>query len=521
MAGGGDSGSSDDAATMSRPLSLSSPSPNSLSSPSKPPPPPPPPRRRHHRRAPSDALSYFTFYFAGLAVLAPWNALITCSDVWESYFPGQNVPRLLTACYLPVTLLLMGVLLALSHERTWPRARAVGGLAAFAVLVAVVPLWDAVASSSSSSSSASAGTTATRTIPASALLTIAVLVGVADGLAQPAVYGEAALLPSRFTQAVCAGTAASGALTSVIRIITKAAFDRGSDNKNSGGGTRALAAFFGASAVECAGAAALFALVLPRTKAARSLAAGHVEARASLSMSVAAKGGGEERGGQVEMANTTTTTRKDAAVEESSNVVDVDDGENSTNNDDNSNNNNVEARGLAAAARHPVPSRKRVARHMWPCALAMVAIYGVTISLFPAAFSDVQVDGGSGWFFVAVAALFNFADLLGKSVPAMGSLGSRIPRPMTILGLSLSRVLFVPALVFSARARTKLATAGLVSVVSFLLGVSNGYLTVCSFIASSAGLYGRDAEDAGTAAVFALVAGLVVGSGASFLFLIK
>ena len=125
------------------------------------------------------------------------------------------------------------------------------------------------------------GAPARGTIPASALLAIAVLIGVVDGLAQPAVYGEAALLPSKFTQAVCAGTAASGALTSLIRIITKAAFDNG-DKSSAAGGTKALTAFFGTSAVECAAAAVLFACVLPRTRAARSLAAGHAEARASL-----------------------------------------------------------------------------------------------------------------------------------------------------------------------------------------------------------------------------------------------
>ena len=235
------------------------------------PPRPPPPL--------SDALSYATFYIAGLAVLAPWNALITCSDVWEAYFPGKNVPRLLTACYLPVTLLFMGLLLLLSHERTFPRARAVGGLAVFAVLVAAVPAWDAVAASRGGGDAV--GAPARGTIPASALLAIAVLIGVVDGLAQPAVYGEAALLPSKFTQAVCAGTAASGALTSLIRIITKAAFDNG-DKSSAAGGTKALTAFFGTSAVECAAAAVLFARVLPRTRAARSLAAGHAEARASL-----------------------------------------------------------------------------------------------------------------------------------------------------------------------------------------------------------------------------------------------
>lgn len=523
MTGGG-SGSSEEAvhhlssamaATEKRPLS-SSPSPL---------------QPRPRCPAPSDALSYCTFYIAGLAVLAPWNALITCSDVWDSYFPNQNIPRLLTACYLPVTLLLMAVLLALSHERTWPRARAVGGLAAFAVLVAVVPLWDALAAAANgSSSSSSAGTkSTTKTIPAAALLTIAVLVGVADGFAQPAVYGEAALLPSRFTQAVCAGTAASGALTSVIRIITKAAFDEkgggsGGGGGGGGGGTKALAAFFGASAVECAAAAVLFAYVLPRTKAAKSLAAGHAEARASLSLSFVAKGEEERRGGEVELSPATTkasSSSSSSAAGAGAAALNGDDDSNNSSDDNSNDDKNAEARGLAAAARHPTPSRARVARHMWPCALAMIAIYGVTISLFPAAFSDVQVDNSSGWFFVGVAALFNFADLLGKSLPAFGAIGKRIPSPMTILGLSLLRVVFVPALIFSARARSKAATAGLVAVVSTLLGLTNGYLTVCAFIASSAGLYGKDAEDAGTAAVFALVAGLVVGSGASFLFLIK
>ena len=184
----------------------------------------------------------------------------------------------------------------------------------------------------------------------------------------------------------------------------------------------------------------------------------------------------------------------------------------------------TEAQGLAAASRHPPPSRRRVARHMWPCAAAMVAIYGVTIALFPAAFSDVDVgeNGSRGWFFVGVAALFNVADLVGKSLPAFKLVAAKgIPRPKAILLYSCCRVAFVPALIFAARAAPQAAAAGLVSAVSALLGLSNGYLTVCAFMTASEGLHGRDAEDAGTATVFALVAGLVVGSAASFLFLIK
>ena len=125
------------------------------------------------------------------------------------------------------------------------------------------------------------------------------------------------------------------------------------------------------------------------------------------------------------------------------------------------------------ASRHPPPSRRRVARHMWPCAAAMVAIYGVTIALFPAAFSDVDVgeNGSRGWFFVGVAALFNVADLVGKSLPAFKLVAAKgIPRPKAILLYSCCRVAFVPALIFAARAAPQAAAAGLVSAVSALLG---------------------------------------------------
>ena len=501
MTGGGASERRAAATASESTMTTTKPTSTDGEAPPRPPQPPPPPPRHPPPR--SDALSYATFYIAGLAVLAPWNALITCSDVWEGYFPGKNIPRLLTACYLPVTLLLMFVLLLLSHEKTFPRARAVGGLAAFAVLVAAVPAWDAIAAAKGAGG----------TITAAALLTLAVLVGVVDGLAQPAVYGEAALLPSKFTQAVCAGTAASGALTSLIRILTKVAFDNNNKSSAAAGGTKALVAFFGASAVECAAAAVLFACVLPKTRAARSLAAGHAEVRASLLKSKE----------EVEMAVapplSSSTAATAAATTTAATKNEDDDDEEDTSTDSTA---TTEARGLAAASRHPPPSRKRVARHMWPCAAAMVVIYGVTIALFPAAFSDLEDK--SGWFFIGVAALFNLCDLIGKTLPAFKIIAKKgVPRPKMILFYSCCRVVFIPALIFSAKAGggSTAAAAGLVSVVSALLGLTNGFLTVSAFMTASDGLHGRDAEDAGTATVFALVAGLVAGSAASFLFLLK
>ena len=147
------------------------------------------------------------------------------------------------------------------HERAAPRARLLGGLLAFTALMVVVAALEAAGG---------------RGTPVGGLLAVAGLVGTVDGLAQSALYGEVSLLPPRYTQAVCSGTAASGAAVSLLRILTKATLP---DPTPGGGGRAATTAFFGLAAATCGAATVLYGMALPRAAAAKVLARGHEEAR--------------------------------------------------------------------------------------------------------------------------------------------------------------------------------------------------------------------------------------------------
>lgn len=412
--------------------------------------------------------------------------------------------RLVTAAYLPPTLAFALALLG-RHESTRPRARIIVTFIAFAVLMVLLPVVDATAG-----------------VSLAAVLTLAAFVGIFDGLGQPAIYGETALLPSAYTQAVVAGTAASGLATSLLRVITKAV------TPAAGGGRLGVGVFFGSSALECAVAAALYGWALPRTTVWRGLAAGHLEgvwegergrwkgkrelstktnhplqnhftARASMNLA-AAKPDTLELTPRRAPLEPILGRDAEAPTAPSSAVP-----------------SNAPLAGRPS--RHPPPSRARVAARVWPSAAAMVIVYAVTISLFPGAFVD-QVPRFGDWYFLCLVLLFNGADFFGKMVPAVPWVARTLPAPKTLLALALARTAFVPALIFSARIPSTTAAAAMVATVSTLLGVTNGYVTTGCFIKSSEGLYGRDAEDAGTVAVIALIAGLIAGSALSFLFLI-
>ena len=410
-----------------------------------------------------DASAYSIHFVAGIAVLAPWNALISAADYFQAAHPGRSVARLLTACYLAPTLICMVGLLG-RHESTKPRARIVGGFTAYAVLMVILPLVEALSPA-----------------PLAAALAVAALVGVADGLSQPAVYGETALLPPAYTQAVVGGTAVSGVVTSLLRVVTRAALPSAA-----GGGRAAVVAFFATSAAECGVAAVLYGVALPRTSVWRRLSAEHAEARKGVATP------------EVELAPRAPAPGSDGSS--SGGPLPL-----------------LEA-GPPPRLLHPPPDRRRVAAHVWPTAAAMVAIYAVTIALFPGAFADQATRLGD-WYFILVSLLFNAADLTGKMIPAIPWVAARTPQPKTLLVLALARAGFVPALIFAARTTSTTTAAAGVAVVSGALGVTNGYVTASCFMRASAGLHGRDAEDAGTVAVLALVIGLCVGSALSFLFL--
>ena len=409
---------------------------------------------------------YAVHFVSGIAILTPWNALISAADYFEPRFPGRSIARLLTAAYLAPSFLAMAALLG-RHERTHPRARVLTGFPAYLVLMVALAATEA----------ALPGGT-----PMGSLLAVAALVGLIDGTTQPGLFGEAALLPPAYTQALVSGTAVSGTAISVLRIITKAALP---DTR--AGQRTATTAFFAVAGVVCGVAAAAYGVALPRARAARTLAAGHVEARGG-------RGVQEEEGGPGSGGAPPTHTPHSLLLS----LPPPD----------------PAALAAAAAARHPAPSRRRVLASVWPLVLALAAIYIVTLAIFPGVIVDAA--RGSGWYIVSVIAAFNAADLAGKLLPAVPGVAARLPGRRALLGASLARALFIPAFFGARRIASDAGAAGTVAALTVALGLTNGFVTVASQMRILTGLYGRDAEDAGTAGVLALVIGLCIGSGLSF-----
>eukprot|EP00879_Flechtneria_rotunda_P020907 GHRR01022014.1.p1 GENE.GHRR01022014.1~~GHRR01022014.1.p1 ORF type:complete len:361 (+),score=107.86 GHRR01022014.1:100-1182(+) len=156
--------------------------------------------------------AYCCYFLLGSGILAPWNAFITAADYFEAVFPGRHMDRLFTIAYLPVCLFLLGVLI---NYNTIPvRPRILSSFAGFTAIMAVVPGidWVLVGDSSTGSNTALL-----------LMLLAVVLVGVLDGMSQGAIFGDASVLPPHYTHAVVGGTASSGVVICLLRILTKAA----------------------------------------------------------------------------------------------------------------------------------------------------------------------------------------------------------------------------------------------------------------------------------------------------------
>lgn len=108
---------------MRRPRHASLPFPTSLPSPHQ------------------DKTAYAIHFLAGAAILAPWNSVLTAGDYFEASLPGIPVTRLVTAAYLPPTLLFALALLG-RHDSTRPRARVITSFVAFIILLVLLPVLD-------------------------------------------------------------------------------------------------------------------------------------------------------------------------------------------------------------------------------------------------------------------------------------------------------------------------------------------------------------------------------------------
>jgi len=82
---------------------------------------------------------------------------------------------------------------------------------------------------------------------------------------------------------------------------------------------------------------------------------------------------------------------------------------------------------------------------------------------------------------VTLVAMFNVGDLLGRYIPLIDGLLLKSRR--VLLVSALSRAAFIPAFYSTA----KYGPQGWMIILTILLGISNGYITVCAFMGAPKG----------------------------------
>eukprot|EP01026_Neomeris_dumetosa_P036621 TRINITY_DN2958_c0_g1_i6.p1 TRINITY_DN2958_c0_g1~~TRINITY_DN2958_c0_g1_i6.p1 ORF type:complete len:429 (+),score=37.34 TRINITY_DN2958_c0_g1_i6:86-1372(+) len=276
------------------------------------------------------------------------------------------------------------------------------------------------------------------------------MAGLCDGLGQGALFGETARLTPEFTQALVQGTALSGIAASFLRIITKASMD--SNERGS------AMLYFSISVLFTFTCTILYSFYLPQIPYIKH---------------------NLERVDSVEFVLQTQSVRS------------IEDGQ----------------------VIFPLANYKSNFRYLtvfqkvWKEALSLVVIYVITLSIFPGVLAeDIESEALGSWYPILLIALFNFADFVGKSMPPFNFLS----QTWLILICSISRIFFVP--IYAISAHYKMVDWWFF-IWTFLLGVSNGYLTDLAMMAAPLKVKQAALQEiVGNVMVLGLVTGLLIGA---------
>uniref|UniRef100_A0A3N7G9C8 Uncharacterized protein n=1 Tax=Populus trichocarpa TaxID=3694 RepID=A0A3N7G9C8_POPTR len=160
-------------------------------------------------------------WLLGIGCLFSWNSMLTIEDYYVYIFPHYHPSRVLTLVYQPFALGTIAVL-TYNEAKINTRLRNLFGYALFFLSTLLVLVLD-LATSGKGGIGTFIGVCA-----------ISGAFGVADAHVQGGMVGDLSFMQPEFIQSFLAGLAASGALTSALRLITKAAFDNSQDGFRKG-----------------------------------------------------------------------------------------------------------------------------------------------------------------------------------------------------------------------------------------------------------------------------------------------
>ncbi|KAL1804428.1 hypothetical protein ACET3Z_033075 [Daucus carota] len=147
----------------------------------------------------------------------------------------------------------------------------------------------------------------------------------------------------------------------------------------------------------------------------------------------------------------------------------------------------------------------------------IVAIYVMTLCIFPGYITeDVHSYILNDWYPILLITGYNVFDLVGKSLTAIYMLENA----KVAIGASFARLVFLPLFYVCLHGPQFFRTEIPVTVLTCLLGLTNGYLTSVLMILGTKTVLVQHAETAGIVLVIFLVTGLFIGSAVSWFWVI-
>ncbi|WCJ38410.1 equilibrative nucleotide transporter 1 [Euphorbia peplus] len=141
--------------------------------------------------------------------------------------------------------------------------------------------------------------------------------------------------------------------------------------------------------------------------------------------------------------------------------------------------------------------------------IGILVIYTVTLSIFPGYITeDVHSETLKDWYAIILIAGFNIFDLVGKSLTSV----YLIENAKVAIGGSFARLIFFPLFLVCLHGPEFFRTEIPVTILTCLLGLTNGYFTSVLMISAPKVVPIQHAETAGIVIVLFLVVGLAIGS---------
>ncbi|KAL1214616.1 Equilibrative nucleotide transporter 3 [Cardamine amara subsp. amara] len=393
----------------------------------------------------------------GIGSLVSWNSMLTIADYYYQVFPDYHPSRVLTLVYQPFAL---GTIIILSYHESIinTRKRILIGYIIFTISTLLLIVLDLATKGRGGIG------------PYIGLCALVASFGLADATVQGGMVGDLSLMCPELIQSFMAGLAVSGALTSALRLITKAAFEKSNDGLRKGAMIfLAISTFIEFLCVM------IYAYVFPKlpiVKYYRRKAAS--EGSKTVSADLAAAG---------------IQNQSDLLLDSSMQT------------DDDSKNQRL--------------SNKELLIQNIDYALNLFLIYVCTLSIFPGfLYENTGKHGLGDWYALVLVAMYNCWDLVGRYTPLVKWFKIENRKVITIAVLS--RYFLIPAFYFTA----KYGDQGWMIMLISVLGLTNGHLTVCILTTAPKGYKGPEQNALGNLLVVFLLGGIFAGVALDWLWLI-